>query len=228
MGFRVRIISPLKATEADIDRRRRRYAEHAQEGTQVTVVNLDAGPSALNSSGDILESANAIYRQGADTQPEAFDAILIDCVFDPSVEELRERTGLPTFGPTRTTLPLIPLVAETFSIVARTERQCELLEETVERYGYGGRVRSTRALGITYEEAKQPEVFKRVMAEQLRKATREDGAEAVMFGSTTMALDDDLLDAAGGRPLFMPGLVALKVMEHLWRDGLWPIETSSS
>ena len=23
-------------------------------------------------------------------------------------------------------------------------------------------------------------------------------------------------------PLFMPGLVALRVMEHLWTEGLWP------
>ena len=49
-----------------------------------------------------------------------------------------------------------------------------------------------------------------------------DGADAVMFGSTTMALTGRMRQAAGGLPLFMPGLVALRVMEHLWRDGLWP------
>ena len=43
-----------------------------------------------------------------------------------------------------------------------------------------------------------------------------------MFGSTTMALTDPMRQAAGGLPLFMPGLVALRVMENLWRDGLWP------
>ncbi len=227
MEFRVRIISPLKATEDDIARRQRRYSEHASEDTRVSVTNLEAGPPALNSSGDILESANAIYRRGAGTSADDYDAILIDCVFDPAVEELKEETGLPTFGPTRTTLPLIPLVAETFSIVARTERQCELLAETVDRYGYGGLIRSLRALGITYEEAKKAEVFKSVMTERLREVAQDDGAGAVMFGSTTMALDRDLVRAAGGLPLFMPGMVALRVMEQLWHDGLWPSGSAS-
>jgi Asp/Glu/hydantoin racemase len=59
------------------------------------------------------------------------------------------------------------------------------------------------------------------MGEQLRRV-REDRADAVMFGSTTMALTDPMRQAAGRLPLFMPGLVALRVMEHLWRDGLWP------
>ncbi len=223
--FRVKIISPLKAAEEDLARRQRRYAEHAREETTVRVINLDEGPPALNSSGDILESANAIFRQGAGTTAEAYDAILIDCVFDPAVKELQEQTGLPTFGPTRTTLPLIPMVAETFSIVARTERQCELLAETVEGYGYGGMIRSLRALGITYEEAKKADVFKAVMAERLNQVVREDGAGSVMFGSTTMSLDQDLVEAAGGRPLFMPGMVALRVMEQLWHDGLWPAQS---
>lgn len=223
MTFRVKIISPLKATESDVARRQRRYSGHAGPGTEVTVVNLDGGPPALNSSGDILVSANAIFQQGATTSSDEFDAILIDCVFDPAVEELQEATGLPTFGPTRATLPLISLVAPNFSIVARTERQCELLAELVEKYGYGGQLVSTRALGITYEKAKQEDIFNEAMAEQLSNAYGKDGARAIMFGSTTMALTDDLRKAAGGVPLFMPGVVCLRVMEHLWQDGLWPV-----
>ncbi len=84
--FRVKIISPLKAAEEDLARRQRRYAEHAREETTVRVINLDEGPPALNSSGDILESANAIFRQGVGTTAEEYDAILIDCVFDPAVK----------------------------------------------------------------------------------------------------------------------------------------------
>ncbi len=39
---------------------------------------------------------------------------------------------------------------------------------------------------------------------------------------TTMALTDPMREAAGGLPLFMPGLVALRAMEHLWTDDRWP------
>ena len=86
-----------------------------------------AGPQALNSSGDILSSAAAIFGIGSKITRDDCDAILIDCVFDPAVNELYEETGILTFGPTRTTLPLINLVASNFSVIARSQRQCELL-----------------------------------------------------------------------------------------------------
>ena len=65
-------------------------------------------------------------------------------------------------------------------------------------------------------------IFNRVMLERLEKAVAEDGAGAIMFGSTTMALTGEMRAAAGGVPLFMPGMVALGVMEQLWHGGLWP------
>jgi allantoin racemase len=222
MTFRVKIISPLKATEADLARRQRRYGEQARSGTQLQIENLRGGPAALNTSGDVLASAAAIYHQGQGTKANEYDAILIDCVFDPAVEELREATGLPTFGPTRVTLPLVTLVADNFSIIARTGRQCELLAETVAGYGYGDEICSLRALEISYEEAKQPEIFNRVMLKRLEEAIKDDGAQAIMFGSTTMALSDEMRTVAGAAPLFMPGMVALAVMEQLWYSGLWP------
>lgn len=222
MTLRLKIVSPLKATEDDLTRRQRRYSRHAGAHTQIQVENLQGGPAALNSSGDVLASAAAIYRQALDTSRQAWHAILIDCVFDPAVDEIREATGIPTFGPTRTTLPLIPLVADNFSIIARTWRQCELLAGRVEEEGYGDYLQSLQALDISYEEAKQPAIFERVMVQCLRTAVTEDGAEAIMFGSTTMAVGDEMRAAAAGVPLFMPGMVALRIIEQLWQDGLWP------
>jgi hypothetical protein len=35
-----------------------------------------------------------------------------------------------------------------------------------------------------------------------------------------MALSDKVKKSAGTVPLFLPGMVALRVMEHLWLDGL--------
>ena len=222
MSFRVKIISPLEATEADLNRRLQRYSQQARADTRLIVENLSGGPAALNTAGDVLSSAAAIFQQGKGTSPGDFDAILIDCVFDPAVGELHEATGLPTFGPTRVTLPLIPLVSPNFSIVARTTRQCELLVDLISEYGFASYLCSFRALDISYEEAKQTEIFDRVMSERLREASVSDGARAIMFGSTTMALSDPIQASARGIPLFMPGMVALGVMEQLWFDGLWP------
>jgi allantoin racemase len=218
----VKVLSPLRAEAADLARRQRRYEAHAGPGTLVSVENLAGGPPALDTGGDVLASAAAMLAQGRATRRDAWDALLVDCVFDPAVEELREATGIPTFGPTRLTLPLVALVARRFSIVARSERQCELLAATVERYGLGPALGSLRALGLSYQQARRPERFEAAMAARLRQVVARDGAEAVLFGSTTMALTPALARAAGGVPLFMPGLVALRVLEHLWHGGLWP------
>ena len=123
MSFRVKIISPLKATETDIQRRQRRYSEHAGRDTQVEVFNLDEGPAALNTPGDLLFCEHAVFQEGVKTDRHDFDAILIDCVFDPAVDALREETEIPTFGPTNTTLPLISMVAPNFSIIGRIEKK---------------------------------------------------------------------------------------------------------
>jgi allantoin racemase len=222
MTFRVRILSPLKATEDDLARRQRRYNEVATPDTELRVENLRGGPPALNNSADVLLSAAAILQQAVDTTAGRWDAILIDCVFDPALQEISESVSIPVFGPTRTTLPLIPLVADNFAVIARSQRQCELLADLIEREGYGDYLRSVRALDISYEEAKQPHIFNRVMTNRLRSAVQEDGARAIMFGSTTMAISDEMYAAAAGVPLFMPGMVALRVIQQLWQDGLWP------
>ncbi len=222
MTLRLKIISPLKASTADLARRQRRYEASAGPDTRLVVENLEGGPPALNSAGDVLHSAAAIFNQGKYTPPQDFDALLIDCVFDPAVDELREATGLPTFGPTRVTLPLIPLVSPNFAVIARSERQCQLLGETVSGYGYGQYLCSLLALGISYEEAKQPETFNQVMLDRLATAVGSDGAQAILFGSTTMEITEEMRERARGVPLFMPGMVALKVVEQVWFGDLWP------
>jgi allantoin racemase len=220
MTFRVKIISPIKIDDADLRRRRMRYSERAGPDTEIQVFNLPEGPTTLSTPGDILFCEHAVFQEGMRTHPGEFDAILIDCVFDPAVDALREQCPVPTIGPMRVTLPFVTLVASTFSYVARAERQIMWLADLARKYGFGDRLASARALGITYEESRNPNIFDAAMSMQLKRVVKEDGARAVVMGSTTMALAENVAAAAGGAPLFLPGMVALRVMEILWEDGL--------
>lgn len=220
MPFRVKIISPIKIDEADLRRRRMRYGEYAGPDTQIEVFNLADGPTTLDTRGDMLFCEHAVFKEGLDTKPEDFDAILIDCVFDPALDALREECPVPAFGPMRITLPLVMQVAKRFSYVARAERQTQWLVELANRYDYGEWLVSARALGITYQESRNPTTFDNAMSHQLEQVINHDGAEAIVMGSTTMAISDRVAEAASGVPLFLPGMVALRVMELLWADGL--------
>jgi len=219
MAFRVKIISPIKIDEADLRRRQMRYGERAGPDTEIEVVNLQDGPTTLDSPGDILFCEHAVFQEGMNTSPNDFDAILIDCVFDPAVKALREQSHVPTFGPMHATLPLVSLVASRFSYIARAERQLDWLVDVAEEYGYSEMLASTRALGITYQESRNPKTFDDAMTRQIRLAIEEDGAQAIVMGSTTMALSDAILASAGKIPIFLPGMVALNVLEQLWAQG---------
>lgn len=220
MTFRVKIISPIKIDEADLRRRQIRYTEHAGTDTRIQVFNLEEGPTTLDTPGDLLFCEHAVFLEGMQTNPDDFEAILIDCVFDPALEALREQAPIATFGPMLTTLPLVGIVASRFSYIARAERQTQWLAEIAEKYGFGDQLASSRALGISYQESRKPKVFDDAMSRQLKEAINDDGAEAVVMGSTTMALSDKVKKSAGTVPLFLPGMVALRAMEHLWSDGL--------
>jgi allantoin racemase len=217
--FRVKIISPIKIDEADLRRRQMRYGERADRDTQVEVFNLQDGPTTLDSPGDILFCEHAVFQEGMRTNPADFDAILIDCVFDPAVKALREQSPVPTFGPMQATLPLVSLLASRFSYLARAERQLEWLVEVATDYGYGNMLASTRALGITYQASRNPKTFDEAMSRQLKNAIEADGAQAIVMGSTTMALSNAITEAAGNVPIFLPGMVALNVLEQLWAQG---------
>lgn len=217
MPFRVKIIPPIQVTERDLQRRQRRYQERAGPETQIAVCDLPEGPPMLYTRDDLTHSDEVVLREGARTTVEQADAILVDCIFDPSVEDIQSQTGLPTFGPLRTTLPLLALVARRFAIIAALECHCEPLADIVQRYGYGAALASVRSLGESYPATVDEYVAS--MQAQLA-AVRQAGAEAVVMGSTTMAVRDEIRAAADGMSLFLTGMVTLGVMESMWRDGL--------
>lgn len=204
--FRVKIIPPIRVTDRDLQRRQRRYQARAAPDTQIAVCDLPDGPAMLYTPDDLAHCDVAVLREGRATTPEEADAILVDCIFDPSVEALRTETGLPVFGPLRTTLPLVSLVSSRFAVIAALECHCDPLVELIQRYGYSESLVAVRSLGESYPAT--AEAYAMAMEEQLA-AVRQDGAEAVVMGSTTMAVRDEIRVAAGGMPLFLTGMVAL-------------------
>lgn len=67
MTFRVKIITPLFANEADLQRRQRRYLERVGSETKVKVVNLPEGPATLDRPNDMQRSNEAVYQEAMKT-----------------------------------------------------------------------------------------------------------------------------------------------------------------
>ncbi len=216
MPFRVNIIPPIRVTDRDRQRRLRRFGERAAAETTIDVCELPDGPPMLYTRYDLHVCDKAVLRAGLHTSPELFDAILIDCTFDPAVDAIRAQTGLPTFGPMRTTLSLVSLVAPTFAIIAALDCHVEPLRALVHAYGYSQALTCVGSLGATYPSR---EDYPAALCEHIALA-RDAGAHAIILGSTTMGLTAELAPIATQIPVFLPGLVTLGVMESMWRDGL--------
>ena len=219
MELIVKIISPIKIDKTDLRRRQTRYSEQSGASTIVKVFNLVDGPETLSTPGDILFCEHAVFQEGMNTDPDEFDAILIDCAFDPALAALVEQSPIPTFGPMKATLAILSLLVSKFSFIARSERQIAWLTEVAQNYGHKNLVVSAHALGISYNESRNPKIFDRAMIKEI-KASLQDGAEAVVLGSTTMSLDNKVKASAKNIPIFVPGLVALGSLELLWAENL--------
>ncbi|MDH3600301.1 MAG: aspartate/glutamate racemase family protein, partial [Candidatus Tectomicrobia bacterium] len=178
------------------------------------------GPTALETPGDMLFSEHAVFQEGAKTTADEVDAILIDCIFDPAVEALQKHLDIPVFGPLRTSLALVLMVSPNFAIVGRGSQHGEMFADIVARYGYRDRLAAIRTLDLTYAKGRQAAHFDVAMRQRLKQVVEEDHARAVVLGSTTMALTDEVAAVAGDVPLFLTGMVTLGIMESLWRDGL--------
>lgn len=63
-------------------------------------------------------------------------------------------------------------------------------------------------------------MFDAAMRQRLKEVIEEDHAHAVIMGSTTMALTNEVAAVSGGVPLFLTVMVTLGIMESLWRDHL--------
>ena len=215
MGIRVKIITPLQVDDVDLKRRKRRYGERASDDTEIEVVGLSTGPCALETSADLAASDDAVYEEGIKIGPNECDAVLIDCIFDPAVDRLRAVLPMPVFGPLRTTLPLLALVAPRFGIIARGKDHGALFTELVDRYDHSDQLIVVRPLALPYAEARAPERFGAVLRKQLKLIVEDDGAQAVVMGSTTTALAPDVAAAGGDVPLFLTGSITLGIMEVL-------------
>jgi allantoin racemase len=188
----------------------------------VAVVNVADGPATLDSTEDLMRSELAVYRETLATNPVAYDAVLIDCVFEPALVALKSESPVPVFGPIGLVLPIVSLVARTFSFVIRSECHRQLLENLASEHGTADRLASTRSMELSYGATREPALLEQALGRTVRQVVEEDGADAVVLGSTTWAVPEWLPAAVGERPIFMPGMSSLGLLELIWGQGLFP------
>lgn len=148
--LRVMAIAPLRLTDAELARRRRRYYLLGGHSVRIDLANLDIGaPERLETGDDIAMSDEAVREVIRRTDPARYDCILPDCVLDPGVADA-PRTGIPVFGILRLASGHLASLGLTFAAVTRNKAIGTELRRLLTGYGLAHSIEAVHAMDADF------------------------------------------------------------------------------
>lgn len=158
---------------------------------------LDEGPASIETEADIAACLPGLLRAARNAVSVGADAIVINCMCDPGLDELRASIETMVLGPAQISMHVAACLASRFSIVDVLAEGRPYVEGQVRRYGLTQSFASHRALGIAvlelYRDARQT---LHALEREARAAIEDDGAGILLLGCTGLA---ELADALNER-----------------------------
>lgn len=166
----------------------------------------------------------AVIEAGMRAEAEGFDAVCINTVSDSGLAALRARLSIPVLAPGQSAFHVACMLGHKFSVLTMWKRWFPLYRKTINEYGLGSRLASIRAIEVRPDTealltGKEEVVFGKLEAEALR-AIKDDGADVIVLGSTTMHQSHAYLASRLPVPVLNPGVVAYKLCEMFLDLGL--------
>lgn len=154
-------------------------------------------------------------------QEEGFDAVIINCFYDPCLLEAREVMKIPVLGPAESSMMMASMMGKRFAIITLHPKAESIIEDKIKLYGMSARAidhRPVRALTLSLEEQNKalddPGPLKRNL-EEISRGCIHDGAEVLIVGCTRLSVilqTSDLYEVEGV-PVLECLTAALKIAE---------------
>ena len=189
--MKVRVITPIR-----VRRRQERYDRLAPAGWEIHVEDLPDGPDSpreLGNRDQIAASERIGLAAGRETDPERFDALLPDCVLDPSLRDLDAASPVPVLGITRLSAHLLAALGIRFGVVTRNETIAEEYRAVMERYGLGEAFQGAYVLGLSVEDISDHATWNEAVIDAARRAHSE-GVTVLVNGCSAVEVVFDELD----------------------------------
>lgn len=185
---------------------------------------VKAGPANYSSHHDFVLADIANFEAGCRAQQEGYAAVCIDTMSDSGVAALRSVLDIPVFGPGKVSMLTALMLGDRFSILAMANRWKPLYKKALDEMGLHHKCASVRAIEVPPDNqallaGKEEQVFP-LLEEAARRAVREDGAEVLILGSTTMHQAHAWLAPRLSVPLINPGPLSYKIAESALALGL--------
>lgn len=211
----IHVVNP-NSTAAMTDKARIAAEACAAPGTRIMATNPPATPASIEGHADQAGAVPAMLALIATAEAKGADAHVVACFDDPGLHAAREIASGPVVGVCQAGVQVAMTIAARFSIVTTLPRSVPIIEDLVATYGAGHHCRRVRAADIPVLALEhEPERSFALIAEQVRLAAREDGAEAVVLGCAGMTDLARRLEAETGVPVIESVTAAVKLAEAL-------------
>ncbi|MCD6276148.1 MAG: aspartate/glutamate racemase family protein [Thermoplasmata archaeon] len=164
---------------------------------ELEIISLSKGSSSLEYSYDEVYSGPYILQKVKWAEEKGFNAVVIDCFFDPMLDAAREIVSIPVIGPCESSLKIASQLAHKFSIISPTPSGNRIVWENIEKYHMERKIASIRFLDfeVLELESREEDVRERLLKES-KKAILEDDAGAIVMGCTGMSTFANFLQKA--------------------------------
>lgn len=150
------------------------------------------------------------------------DAVLLACFGDPGLHALRELSPAPVVGLAEASMRAAAREAARFSIVTGGARWAAMLGRLAQALGYGQQLASVRTISLTGgQAAADPDAAVAVLADECRKAKREDGAGAMVLGGAGFAGLAARVSPLAGFPIIDSVIAGAREAAALAQGGPW-------
>lgn len=184
-------------------------------GTEIVVKSVRKGPASIESKYDEEIAAPWILEEVVNAEKQGYDAVIIDCMGDPSLYAAREIATIPVIGPCEASMAIASTISHKFSVVTVLTNIVRLFDEMVKVYGFESKFVSTRSVEVpVLDLEKKREEVEEALASESKKAL-EEGADTIILGCTGMVGMAKALQKKLGVPVIDPAVASLKLAEIL-------------
>ena len=191
------------------------------DGTELEIRHLEAGPRNLDYYAPKQLVQVEILRAAKQIEAEGFDALIIGCVYDPALTEARELLDIPVVGPLEASLAFARSFGHRCAIVTDHHKAVPEIEDRVRLYGFEANCRGVEAVGWFVDDmVKDPDAVAHDTEAHVRDVMERTGAETVIVGCTIVSACFERAcmrgDAgADGLSIINPNMLAVKMAESL-------------
>ena len=218
--MRIYVINP-NTSESVTDHIRRELEKIKRPDTELTVVCPAHGPISIESAYDEALAGPPTLELVRKANDEGYDAIVLACFSDPSLDAAKEISDIPVVGIEEATMHVAAMLGHKFSITTAFRNRVPVRDMHTRLRGVDSAYASTLVLNMSVLEMDaNPDKAKARILELARDAVDNDGTEVIILGCAGLTGYAEDVERELGAVVLDPTSVAFKMAEAFADLGL--------